>query len=308
MSFPLVSVGLPTFNRADLLSRALESLVAQTYKNLEIVISDNSSSDQTPEVCEMYSSRYSWIRFRRQPTRVPPMLNFRTALELTSGRYFMWASDDDLWDSRFVEKLVAGLESDSSLALLSAEARYRLDDDTLLDFFPEGEFWYDPPPQTSFQRALSVLRHNFGNLIYGIYRREALMTPSGTVLDRMNYVNEIPLFLHIAEKGGIRVLPEVLFFKTTNMRTYLAAAREYRFRPDLVSRKGSHSKMKLGSELYRTTRYHVATLLDVARAISKTQFPLIQKLRLLSVAAVALLTHYVKVGFIWPVEDSLKGS
>lgn len=304
MSRPLVSVGLPTCDRAHLLPAALDSLMAQTYPNLEIVISDNCSSDRTPEVCERYSSRHPWIRYSRQSDRVPAMDNFRAALELSSGTYFMWASDDDVWAPTFVEILVAGMESELELALLAAEAQYQLSDGSRLDFFPEGEYWYLPRHETAFDRALAVLRHNFGNLIYGLYRREALINAKGTILDRVSYVNEIPVFLRVAERGGIRVIPEVLFFKTTNLETYRAAAREYRHRPPGLDENRIKERQKNPvHQLYRATRYHLATFKDVALAVLETKFNAIEKARLLCLAATTLFAHLVKVGIVWPAQD-----
>ena len=105
MSAPLVSIGLPTYNRAGLLGESLATLVAQDYTNLEIVVSDNASTDQTRDVCESFSRRDPRIRYHRNPATIPAFENFRQALWLCRGEYFMWASDDDRWESAFVSTL-----------------------------------------------------------------------------------------------------------------------------------------------------------------------------------------------------------
>lgn len=307
MSLPLVSVGLPTLERAEILPRALESLLAQTYPNLEIMISDNFSGDETPFICDEYARRHSAVRFKRQTERVPAMANFRTALQLTSGKYFMWASDDDHWDPRFVQVLVDGLEADPNLALLAAEARYRLTDDSLLAFFPEGEYWYESRQRSKFARMLSVIRHNHGNLIYGMYRRDVLITPTGTILDQMRFINEIPVFLRVAETGEIRVVPDVLLFKTTNLRTYATAAREYGIRSQVtVEAADPQPPLSPYREIYRTGRYHLSALLDVLRSLMATRVDAIQKLILGCVAALTLFAHLLKVAVVWTLEDMLR--
>ena len=106
----LVSVGLPTRNRAHLLRDALEALLNQTYKNIEYIISDNASTDGTEALLRSYALRDPRIRYIRQATDINGMENHAFVLREAKGEYFMWASDDDWWDPRFVETLVQVLE------------------------------------------------------------------------------------------------------------------------------------------------------------------------------------------------------
>ena len=107
---PLVSVGLPTRNRAHLLPEALESLLNQTYQNIEYVISDNASTDGTEALLRSYAVQDPRIRYIRQPADINGMENHEFVLREAKGKYFMWASDDDWWHPRFVETLVDVLE------------------------------------------------------------------------------------------------------------------------------------------------------------------------------------------------------
>ena len=107
---PLVSIGLPTRNRAHLLPIALESLLNQTYRNIEYIVSDNASSDNTEHVCRKFVARDPRIQYIRQKTNIGGNPNHEFVLRESRGKYFMWASDDDSWDSRFVETLVDALE------------------------------------------------------------------------------------------------------------------------------------------------------------------------------------------------------
>ena len=229
---PLVSIGVPTCNRARLLEQALASLLAQDYPRIEIIVSDNLSDDDTPAVCERLARQHSCLRHVRQRERVPPMANFRLALTEARGELFMWAADDDLWEPRFISTLVPRLVANSKLVLAMCEAQYRLPDGPRLPFFPEGTFWHRPLAMSRFERLMAVADHNYGDLIYGIYRREVLFKPDGgTVLDHWTHVNEIPMFLAVAARGEIAVVPEVHFLKTVGVSTYLVASREYEFYP-----------------------------------------------------------------------------
>ncbi len=111
---PLVSVGLPTRNRANLLKDALKALLDQTYKNIEYIVSDNASTDGTEELVRSYAARDPRISYIRQKTDINGMANHEFVLREAKGKYFMWASDDDWWHPQFVETLVDILEKNPS--------------------------------------------------------------------------------------------------------------------------------------------------------------------------------------------------
>lgn len=104
---PLVSVGIPTFNRPDGLRRTLECITGQTYKNLEIIVSDNCSpGPETESVVREFMAKDSRIRYYRQEINRGPTVNFGFVLEKATGEYFMWAADDDEWESPFIYRLL----------------------------------------------------------------------------------------------------------------------------------------------------------------------------------------------------------
>jgi len=309
---PLVSIGVPTCDRARLLHRALHSLVAQDYPNLEIVVSDNASTDDTPAICEDMRKRHPNIRYFRVPVRTPPFANFRNALVPSQGIYFMWAADDDLWERHFVSTLVKQLELTRDIMLVAAEAQYVLHDGTKLPFFPEGTAFYAPLPSSRLRRILTVSRHAYGNLIYGLYRREALVGHDGrTVLDACRFTNEIPLFIQVADRGGIRVCDRILLYKTTTFQTFLQAAREYGFVPQVdLDRSGEHADPRSNPPwLHRclsTLVYHVRTLADIQRALWRIDAGLGTRVVLLLLFGVLVGVHFLKLAVAWPLEDALR--
>ena len=101
---PVVSVGIPAYNRPEWLHRTLECITNQTYKNLEIIISDNCSPDKrVQEVVSEFMKNDSRIKYYRQEENKGSFLNFKFVCEVSTGNYFMWANDDDEWDLKFVE-------------------------------------------------------------------------------------------------------------------------------------------------------------------------------------------------------------
>lgn len=101
---PLVSVGIPTYNRPEGLRRTLECITNQTYKNLEIIVSDNCSpTAETETVVNEFIKKDRRIKFFRQEENKGPYLNYKFVLERSRGEFFMLAADDDEWDLEFIE-------------------------------------------------------------------------------------------------------------------------------------------------------------------------------------------------------------
>lgn len=107
---PLVSIGLAVYNGQPFLERAIESLLAQDYQYFELIISDNASTDQTSDICRAYQAKDARIRYHRADSNGGMMWNFRRVLFLAQGEYFMWAANDDIWESTFISKLAAELD------------------------------------------------------------------------------------------------------------------------------------------------------------------------------------------------------
>src|ERR1700687_633000 len=103
-SQPLVSIGLPTYNRAVGLGRAIESVLAQDYRNIELIVSDNASTDETERLCTEYCRRDSRVRYLRQETNRGAISNFRAVVAHAQGEFFMWLGDDDWLDQGYLSE------------------------------------------------------------------------------------------------------------------------------------------------------------------------------------------------------------
>jgi glycosyltransferase involved in cell wall biosynthesis len=109
--FPLVSIGFPVYNGELTMRRALDSLLAQDYPNLELVISDNGSSDGTAAICQEYAQKDGRVRYYHVDQNQGQMWNFSRVLEEARGEYFMWSAHDDVWKPEFVRLLQADLQA-----------------------------------------------------------------------------------------------------------------------------------------------------------------------------------------------------
>lgn len=102
-NFPLISIGVPLYNSDKTVRRAIDSLLTQTYENIEVIISDNGSSDDTPAICKEYELRESRVKFFQQATNLGPTKNFDFVLRQAEGEYFMWAAGDDFRTNDFIK-------------------------------------------------------------------------------------------------------------------------------------------------------------------------------------------------------------
>jgi glycosyltransferase involved in cell wall biosynthesis len=121
---PLVSVGIPTFNRASTLRRAIESVLAQEEVELELVVSDNASTDDTEELCRELARSDARLRYLRQPRNLGPFANFRAALDAARGSYFMWLADDDWLERGYLARCADFLERHPDHALVCGTVRF----------------------------------------------------------------------------------------------------------------------------------------------------------------------------------------
>ncbi len=118
----LVSVGVPVRNGATTLRRALDSVVAQTYANLEIIISDNQSSDETESIGREYAGRDRRVHYVRQAEPLTAVQNFRAVALASRGEFFLWAAYDDLRDPNYIETLLRGLDRHADASICFSEA------------------------------------------------------------------------------------------------------------------------------------------------------------------------------------------
>lgn len=98
-----VTIGMPVYNGEKFMHAAIQSLLQQTHRNFELIISDNASTDMTGSICREYALKDKRIRYFRQPQNFGPGHNFKFVFDKACGEYFMWVSCDDVFSKNFVE-------------------------------------------------------------------------------------------------------------------------------------------------------------------------------------------------------------
>ncbi len=222
---PLVSMGLCVRNGAESMRGAIDSLLAQTYKNFELIISDNASTDDTQKICEEYARRDPRIRYIRQKKDIGSHGNFDFVKKASRGDYFMYAGDDDLWDKYFVERSLEKFK-EAPGAIMVFPNYYAFDDlERVIRLSPSQYF---PFAQDLYGRlkAYLLLRCRYGKLamIYGLWKRR---TPIDKISLRESKSDMMYVFKCLSA-GYFASIDEVLFFKRTALagRSFADGANE----------------------------------------------------------------------------------
>lgn len=171
MSAPLVSIGVPTYERATTLVRALDSALAQTHAEIEVVIADNASRDSTEEICRQAARRDPRVRYLRQARNLGPTANFNTLFGACRGEYVMMLADDDWLDPGYVAACLAELRRDPELTLVAGRARYVQDGRHVAD-----GIIHDHRQEAPAARVRAYLESVDDNgVFYGLMPRQALL-------------------------------------------------------------------------------------------------------------------------------------
>lgn len=125
VSGPKVSIGLPTYNGGDRILNTLTSIFNQDYNNLEIIISDNCSTDNTEEICSSVANKYpDIVKYYRQPVNRGVTANYSFVLQQATGDYFLWIADDDTLAHGILKKYVEFLDSNPDYSLVMGQVKY----------------------------------------------------------------------------------------------------------------------------------------------------------------------------------------
>ncbi|HIH32318.1 TPA: glycosyltransferase family 2 protein [Candidatus Woesearchaeota archaeon] len=120
---PLLSIGMPVWNAENYIKEALDSILRQSFKDFELIISDNGSTDNTQKICEQYARKDKHIRYIRHNENKGAAWNYNFVVSLASGKYFKWAAHDDNLDPKFLKKCIDVLEKDESIILAYTRAK-----------------------------------------------------------------------------------------------------------------------------------------------------------------------------------------
>lgn len=170
-NLPLVTIGVPVFNEETFIETTLKSLIAQNYGNLEIIVSDNCSTDGTAEICDQYRSKHPGLTLHISDANIGSLPNFIRVFGMAKGKYFMWAAGHDLWSDNYITECVDALESRNSAVLAFGSSSWI---DNKGEPLGREYGWSDTRGMSAAERFYTVFWGNM-NPILGLIRRDVLL-------------------------------------------------------------------------------------------------------------------------------------
>ena len=258
---PIVSIGLAAYNGGRYIAAAIESILAQTYGDFELVITDDVSTDATEEICRGYAARDARVDYHRNERNLGSAPNFNRAFSLASkgSRYFKWAAQDDLIAPDYLERCVAALDGDPGAVL--CHSRVGVIDEHgrhVRDFASPLERKDSPDPVERF--ACAVLRHHMALEIYGLIRADVLRS---TRLHGAYPRSDSALVAELALAGRFAEIPEPLFLNRDHPDRFMRAAAD-----DLRAAIAWYDKSQAGRRLSPTWRLYRAYFEMVRRRVA----------------------------------------
>ncbi len=204
----LVSIGLPVRNAGDRVVNVVRSVLAQDHPHMELVISDNASTDDTEDVCRELARSDSRVAYHRQPQNIGLLNNFRYVIGAATGTYFRWIGDDDRLETSFVSRCLEMFAKDPRLILVTTGISYTGEDGRTQTLAYEGGGLASDDPAERFIEMLRLLNasHLMIDPLYGMMLRETV-----AAIPRRNMLNEDQVFAtKLALAGPWGHVPEVL--------------------------------------------------------------------------------------------------
>jgi glycosyltransferase involved in cell wall biosynthesis len=204
---PKVSIGLAVYNGEEYLQEAIDSILAQTFTDFELIISDNASTDRTAEICQAYAAQDERVRYHRNPTNIGGANNENQTFKMSHGEYFRWAADDDICAPTLIEECVKILDQDPSVVLCYSNTILIDKDGNRIEFAEITK----AESNDAYQRFRAIAKSNDRcEQTYGLIRSKVLRN---TELEQ-NYTNsDRTLLAEIALYGKFYEIPEYLFYK-----------------------------------------------------------------------------------------------
>jgi glycosyltransferase involved in cell wall biosynthesis len=204
---PRVTVGLAVYNGERYLAASIESILNQTFDNLELVICDNDSSDRTEEICRHYAAADRRVRYYRNPQNIGGVRNENRTFFLARGEFFKLAAHDDLMSLNFLEVSVAALDANPAAELVTPSVVV-IDGDGAELPTTAPIAGIEPSPAARI-RAL-VDRRYMCEATYGVARTSALraIRPQGNFLHSDRIV-----LCELAIRAPFLFAPDAIFYR-----------------------------------------------------------------------------------------------
>lgn len=240
---PVVSVGLPVFNGARYLRQSLRCLLDQDFRDFEIVISDNGSTDDTAAICKEFAAADPRIRYFRSDLNQGAAWNYNRVFQLSRGRYFRWAAADDFVAKDSLRLCLERLRSDPKCVLAFPRTEIVDDEGRSLETYQDGLDIQDDNPAKRVGILLRKTREC--NAVFGLIDSNALSTTG--LIGRFAGSDHI-LLAELAMRGRFAEVGATVFYR----RTHPAASS---YDKSVARQREFYDPLRLVPDFERNCRY-----------------------------------------------------
>ena len=221
---PRLTLGLPVYNGERFLAASLDALLAQTFTDFELIISDNGSTDRTRSIAQQYESVDPRVQYVHHPRNRGAAFNHNFVVEQARGEFFKWVSDDDLYAPELLQRCIDALDSRPEIVLAHAWTAF-IDDKGRITNAIDYPLTTDVPDPV--QRFRSLLYTQGGDDFYGVIRRSVLrrVAPHGS-----HHLADRTFVADLALHGPFHNVPDFLYFRRDHPMRAERAARGIRRR------------------------------------------------------------------------------
>jgi glycosyltransferase involved in cell wall biosynthesis len=219
---PKLSIGMPIYNGQNFMREAIDSILAQSFRDFELIITDNASTDATEEICREYCAADSRIRYVRNDRNAGAAENYNLCFALAKGEYFKWAAHDDVLHPEFLSACIDALDRDRSVVLCFS--RIGGIGEIIANYDYDNGMSFDASQvHRRFKTAMDV-RH-WCISVFGVIRADELKKTS---LIGSYVGSDRCLLTELALLGRMHRIPEVLFFHRFHSNASTVASKDFR--------------------------------------------------------------------------------
>jgi glycosyltransferase involved in cell wall biosynthesis len=202
------SIGIPVYNGEDFIRQAIESVLNQDFLNIELIISDNCSTDNTQSICEEYAIKYPQVRYIRQSVNQGMIANFNACLELAQGDFFCWLSHDDFLEPSYISKCIDMLDRHPQAIACCSEINFVNYDGSNRDGWSAAYKNFDALNKNIVERVRELTSKVGWYALYSMFRID-IIRDAGTC--KCRYADDVLLMLEWLLLGEIAKVPEHLY-------------------------------------------------------------------------------------------------
>ncbi len=239
---PTITIGMPVYNGAATIARAILSLQAQTFKDWTLVVSDNASTDSTGAIAAAFAERDPRIRVIHQPRNIGPSANFKAVLASAEAPLFGWLADDDWLSTDWLESLVPVVTAGGCFAFGAVQhvdeagkpVRHRANGRDLS--------FIGLPTLRRLRYATDPAYLGKANPIYGLFPRDALTEEAMAIFQSDVPQSDVLLLYHLLASLDLRCDPRTVLFRSVATRAANNPPTEPSLRPNLRPKffQGTH--------------------------------------------------------------------